>query len=790
MSLKPIPTIKSFYRNLPQHLKWLLGILILLIASFLWPVHLPDRPTSTILESKDKQLLGGRIATDGQWRFPPGEQIPAKFKLALLTFEDRWFYYHPGINPVSLARAFYKNLQRGKKLQGGSTLTMQVIRLSRNNPSRTYLEKIFEIHRAISLTLQKSKAFIFNQYVAMAPFGGNAVGLEAASWRYYGKSPELLSWAEAATLAVLPNSPALIHPGRNREALKAKRDRLLSAMLDQKIIDSETFQLALTEPIPNTPFPLPRLAPELLMTLGTQQSGRIHTTIHADIQQSLLALMARHHLRLKENGIHNMAVVILDNKNGETIAYAGNTPDNTERHGGQVDIIQARRSPGSTLKPLLYAWAIQDGLILPRSFLPDIPTQYNAYRPENFYRDFQGVVPAEMAIASSLNIPMVRLLQKYGVDRFLSRLHLHGFQSLDRHADFYGLPLILGGGEISLWELAQCYGQLARILNRYTVADSRYHSDDLKPFKLTVTEEEGSGEFLPTNTHLKAGAIWSMMEAMRLPDRPEEASNWDFFSSSRAIAWKTGTSFGFKDAWCIGVTPAYTIGVWIGNADAEPRPGLTGIQTAAPLLFDAIHLLPKTDWFDIPYDDLTEVNTCKVTGFPAEADCPIERNWIPSTTNLPNPCAYHQTIWLHQTEHKRIHSECYNLSDARKQVRLSLPPVEAHYYHLKNPGLERMPDWLAGCREFNQDKPMAWISPPLEADLAMSKGWKKDKQSIIFSVAHQDPQAVIHWHLDGEYLGKTELHHQWALHLPPGEHTLVLSDQSGSRLSRVFRMME
>lgn len=790
MSLKIKSENQSIKRNLPQYLKWWGAGLLLLIAGFFWPVDIPDLPTATILESSEGQLLGGRIAMDGQWRFPPGESIPLKFKLALLTFEDRWFYYHPGINPVSLARAFYKNLQHGRKLQGGSTLTMQVIRLSRNNPPRTYLEKLLEIHRAISLTFQKNKAFVLKQYVAMAPFGGNTVGLEAAAWRYYGKSPELLSWAEAATLAVLPNSPGLIHPGRNRQALTQKRDRLLSRLLDQKIIDSETYYLAIDEPIPNKPFPLPSLAPELLMTLGSRQTGKIQSTLNASIQHSLRGLMARHHLRLKENGIHNMAVVILDNIKGETIAYAGNTPYEMEAHGGQVDIIQARRSPGSTLKPLLYAWSLQDGLILPKSFLPDIPTQYNAYRPENFYRNFQGVVPAEVAIASSLNVPMVRLLQKYGVDRFLSRLHLHGFHSLDRQADFYGLPLILGGGEVSLWELTQSYGQLARILNRFIKEDGRYHSDDFQPFYLTIPTKKSTGEYLKTSKHLKAGAIWSMMEAMRLPDRPEEASNWDFFSSSRAIAWKTGTSFGFKDAWCIGVTPAYTIGVWVGNADAEPRPGLTGIQTAAPMLFDAIHLLLKTDWFEVPYDDLIQISTCSVSGFAAAADCPTDQMWVPASNNLPHPCSYHQTIWLHHQENKRIHSGCYNLANARKEVHLSLPPVESYYYHQKNPGNQYLPDWMAGCHEVATANPMAWISPPLEADLAMSSGWKQEKQSIIFSVAHQDPKAILHWHLDGTYLGKTTHNHQWALNLPSGEHTLTLNDNSGFQLKRVFRMME
>ncbi len=770
--------------------------IVLTILFFLFtlaiPVPLSNDPSSLVLVAYDNTLLGARIAPDGQWRFPGGHPVPEKMEQCVLLFEDEWFRLHPGFNPVSIIKATIQNWKAGKVIRGGSTLPMQLIRISRKGRPRTYVEKVIEGHAAMRLTFQKSKDWVLGAFLDRAPFGGNVIGLEAASWRYFGKEAEELSWGEAATLAVLPNSPGLIHPGRNRDLLLAKRNLLLTKLKEKQVIDSETWQLAIAEPIPLAPLPLPRLAPELLTTLGIKNKGRIVTHIKASLQEQVRLTMSRHHDRLVGNGIHNMAVLIIDNYANSVIVYAGNAPLASADEGSDVDVIHARRSPGSTLKPFLYGWSLQDGLIWPGSLLRDIPTQYGSYRPENFNKGYRGLIPAETALATSLNVPMVRLLHQYGVELFLHRLKNLGFYSLTRSAEHYGLSLILGGGDVSLWELTQAYGQLARILTRYTLENSTYHASDalISPIiqdKKEIEEEKINNE---RPTHLQAGTIWKMFEAMRLPERPEEATNWTYFESSHTVAWKTGTSFGFKDAWAIGVMPEYTVGVWVGNADAEPRSALTGLQAAAPLLFDLFYLLPATSWFSPPYDDLKFVGTCAISGLPPNPNCPLDSIWVPSTNTSPEACPYHQQLLLDLSGTYRVNSSCVAPANAVKKSWFIIPPVEGYYYAAGNPHFVPPPPLLPACLEFEASNPIQLIYPTPSASLSIPIGLNGERQSLVFRAAHRQPNHEIHWHLDGYYLGSTRESHQWKLNPEPGLHTLTLVDKDGFRLQRVFRVLD
>lgn len=770
-------------------------VLLWVVPAFFFSLALPvkwrEAPVSRVLEARDGQLLGARVATDGQWRFPAGGEIPDKIAVCVRLFEDEWFYLHPGINPVSTCKAFFHNLRARRVVRGGSTLPMQLVRMQRGQRARTYGEKLIEWHAAMRLVLQMPRQEILSRYLAEAPYGGNVVGLEAASWRYFGKSPEVLSWTEAATLAVLPNAPALIYPGRRRDQLLQKRNRLLEKLHRRHFLSYESLQLALAEPLPEKPYPLPDEAPELLTTLSQAGDGRMRTTLLAGLQRQVRRHMTRHHALLRERGIHNMAALILDNHTGEVIAYAGNTPSFMDIPGGQVDIIRSRRSPGSTLKPLLYAWAMQDGLIGPSSLLSDIPSQYGSYRPENYYRQFRGVIPAREAIASSLNVPMVRLLRQYGVGRFLMRLRQLGFTSLTRNAEYYGLPLILGGGEVSLWELTQVYGQLARTLNRYRDEDSRYHTDDVTAFKVLSVESPGEvpGTWHSNAQTLRAGVIWAMLEAMRLPDRPEEAAHYETFSSSRLIGWKTGTSFGYKDAWCVGVTPEFTLGVWIGNADGEPRAGLTGIQVAAPLLFDLLDLLPATSWFEPPYDDLQRIAVCVQSGYPAGPYCTVDSLWTPRGPTRPLKCSFHHQVWLLSHQDIRVHAGCADLAMARRVGWFVLPPVEGYYYQKFMPGYRPLPPLHPDCAAEQTNALMQWVFPPLEADLAVPAISGKE-QSIVFSVVHERAEAELFWYVDELFLGSTKGDHRRQVSPAPGVHSLTVVDERGNRLQRNIRVLE
>ena len=384
----------------------------LIFYAFCLPKKLFNKPTATVIESSEGELLGAQIASDGQWRFPKSDSIPTKFEHCIIQFEDAHFYQHPGFNPVSIFKALKSNLNKGAVVRGGSTITQQVIRLSRNGKSRTYFEKLKELLLATRLEISTSKKDILNYYASNAPFGGNVVGIDVASWRYFGVQPHQLSWAESATLAVLPNAPSLIYPGKNQQKLFKKRNRLLNKLCREKIIDTLTYQLAIQESLPQKPFPLPQIAPHLLQKIARSNRGkRIQTSIKLRLQENVNTIVKQHHAILKQNEVHNMAVLVLDIKTKKVLSYVGNTPTSKENQK-DVNIIDAPRSTGSVLKPLLYMAMLDKGELLPDTLVPDIPTTIADYKPENFNLQYTGAVPAKKALAKSLNIPAVRMLHQ------------------------------------------------------------------------------------------------------------------------------------------------------------------------------------------------------------------------------------------------------------------------------------------------------------------------------------------------------------------------------------------
>ncbi|MBR3500552.1 MAG: penicillin-binding protein 1C, partial [Bacteroidales bacterium] len=454
--------------------KIILIILAVLLAG--WFFCLPKdlfKGTSyaTVVTDRSGQLLGARIADDQQWRFPPSDSVPYRCSSAIIEFEDRHFRHHPGVNPVSLVRALVSNIKAGHVVSGGSTITMQVIRLSRGR-ERTLWQKMVEAFKATRLELRCSKDEILALYAAHAPFGGNVVGLEAASWRYFSRPADQLSWAESATLAVLPNAPSSIHPGRGRDRLLEKRDRLLRRLCEKGYFDASTLEDALAEPLPDAPYPLPNIARHLV---DAQPRGqRTMTTIDLPLQRQVEALTDRWSDDLDHSGAADLAAVVIDIRSGEVIAYVGNASASRLRPGSEVDIARSPRSTGSILKPFLYCAALQDGVILPRTLLPDTPVNLGGFTPENFDLQFHGAVPAAEALARSLNVPAVQLLRSYGAPRFLQLLRDAGMSTFVGDASYYGLSLILGGGEGTLRDITAAYAEMVRSFRGL---------DDGSPFK-------------------------------------------------------------------------------------------------------------------------------------------------------------------------------------------------------------------------------------------------------------------------------------------------------------------
>lgn len=775
-----------------------IGCLLLLIGCLfrLWvPRPLFTQPYSTLLYSSET-LLGARIATDGQWRFPPDQSVPEKFAICLQQYEDKRFRYHPGVDVLALARAVYLNIQQKQIVSGGSTLTMQLARIARGNRERNLWQKSIEMLWAVYLEAIYSKDELLCMYASHAPFGGNVVGIEAASWRYFGRDANALSWAEYATLAVLPNSPSLIHPGRNRSRLKEKRDRLLSILYKEKIIDKTTYELSCMEPLPAKPLPLPNEAPHWLERLASRQRGkRIQTSVQPILQRQVQALVNRYAADYRSNYIYNAAALVADVETGKVLTYAGNVTDAPSTEGYQVDLITSPRSTGSLLKPFLYAGMLNDGLILPSTLIADTPLNINGFTPQNFNKTFYGAVPAHTAIERSLNVPLVRMLSQYNTGRFMTLLKQLGMTTLHFSEDHYGASLILGGAEGTLWDLCGMYASLARQLNHYHSYNGRYNPRDIHPLTTQASPRPDSiphifDKRLKDASFLSNASVWFAFEAMSELNRPEEEMDWQQFSSMKRIAWKTGTSFGGRDAWAIGVTPRYVVGVWVGNANGEGRPGLTGVGYAAPILFDIFSLLPDTPWFDKPYDEMEKLPICHQSGHKVSSLCTqIDTIHIPRSGISTPVCPYHQLVHLSEDGRYRVNSSCESVSKMKNSSWFILPPAQAYYYRNYHIDYQPLPPLKPGCEE-EQSRQMAILYPEHHSVLYLPKGFSHTPEKIVLRATHIRADATIFWHLDDVYIGETQQQHQLAYFIEPGNHILTIIDDNGNRRSILFEVKE
>lgn len=915
-----------------------LFLTILLFFLFSLPKQLFDTPLSAVLESEEGRLLGARIARDGQWRFPSSGQVPDKFRSCIIQYEDKRFYNHPGVDLPAVLRALVLNVKSGRVVSGASTLSMQVIRMSNcGGKKRNIWNKILEAFLALRLECRYSKDEILSLYASNAPFGGNVVGLEAASHRFFGAPPSSLSWGESALLAVLPNAPSLIHIGKNRGVLLKKRNRLLDKLCHEGVISEEDCVLAKEEPLPEKPYPMPDDAYHYLESLiGQKGYGRYHSSIRYPLQLRAAETARQYVNRFQNNGIHNVAVLVLDTKSGEPIAYIGNAvpqehtcvkPDSGNFGGNgyktavfpeggdsglkkksiglysaAVDIITAPRSSGSTLKPLLYAAMLQSGEIFPSMLVKDIPFRYKNFNPHNYNKTFDGAVPAHSVIERSLNVPSVRMLDDYGIERFLHLLREAGFSTVTGNADHYGLSLILGGAEITLRDLTGVYGAMARKLNDFSAdmlpgegsvsgkyrtgkensgtsasgknrtgkANSGTTALRRNRIKGTAsgtsasgnirTGEENSGttvsgknrtmegnsgstisgknrtekvnsgattsgkdntgkagsgasasasEMLPGRelqgyvpSPFSAGSLWLTFEALSNVNRPEEEGDWTLYGSARKIAWKTGTSWGNRDAWSIGVTPDYVVGVWVGNATGEGRPNLTGVACAAPVMFDIFSLLPPTGWFSMPETELEQAVVCKKSGHPVTAACLYKNEpdipvyalcdtvWVPVVEHQPDPCPYHTFIHTNPAGTYIVNTSCIPADEIKTVSWFLLPAAQEWYYmqnHLDYKKLPPLHPGINGGLSGSVSKQIDILYPQEGAVVIPAVALDGVSKGAVFRAFHQNKEAILFWHVDGRFIGTTVYpNHQITLVPSPGSHTLKLVDDAGNSASVRF----
>jgi penicillin-binding protein 1C len=777
--------MKKFLVNHKIKLLVITGLLVWF--AFCLPSELFNTPYCTVVEDRDNQLLSATIAADGQWRFPEIDKVPVKFEESILLFEDEYFYNHLGVNPISLVKALIANVKNGGVKRGGSTLTMQVIRLSRENRGRTIFEKLKELFLATRLEFGLSKKEILGLYASHAPFGGNVVGLEAASWRYYGRSPNLLSWGEMATLAVLPNAPSLIYPGKNHEILLKKRNRLLDKLVVAQKIDSITCELAKQEPLPLKPYPLNQRAIHLLTRAIKEgkKGQRLVTTLEMKIQDQVSQVLNNHYQRMVRNDVHNASVVVIEVESGNVLAYVGNSKS---KKGGEVDMVTAPRSTGSILKPLLYAAMLDAGEILPKTLLADIPTQYASYTPKNFNKKYDGAVAADNALIRSLNIPAVRMLKQYGVQRFHTKLKQLNMSTINRGADHYGLSLILGGAETSMNDLASIYGSMARTLNNYTKYNGQYNARDYSKVNYDLNKTEKGAELTGSSIY-SAASIYTTFNVMSDLHRPREERGWENFSSSRKVAWKTGTSFGHRDAWAVGVTPEYVVVVWVGNATGEGKSGLTGISTAAPLLFNIFNKLPSSSWFSPPYDEMEEIPVCTKSGMRSSVWCEKSDSvFVPLAGLKTKVCAYHKWVHLDENEEFLVNNDCYPINKMKRKSWFVLPPVWEWYYKAKNVSYKTLPPFKEGCN--SEGKNMEIIYPNILKELSLARNIDGTTGKLVFEVAHRNPEIEIFWHIDDEYFKTTNHFHQIEVEPQLGEHILTIVDENGETITKKFSVIE
>lgn len=724
---------------------------------------------SQVILAEDGSFLRVYLNDNEQYLLSPQLQdsIPDNLKQAVLTFEDQYFYRHPGVNPVSLFRALYWNVKHRRIVSGGSTITMQLARMIRGAP-RTHWNKFLEILLAVKLEVHLSKEEILQQYLIHAPYGSNVRGYLAASHRFFAKHPQQLTWAEAALLAVLPNAPGHIFPSSHEEALLAKRNFLLKKMREKDIVDDETYELSLLESIPNELIPFDLHAPHLADRIHQNNDlDVIRTTINPEIQSETNFFVKQHAARMALLGIRNISALVVDNETGGVAAYVGSQDYHDLENNGRVDGVMAPRSSGSILKPFLYALAIDDGLILPETLIKDVPTYYNSFSPSNASEKFSGVIPANEALVYSLNIPAVRLLNAYGVDKFYNQLKEAGVSTLFRTPDEYGLPIILGGAEVTPWDISRLFRGLA---NGGSFQDIHY----LKSQQDTYTTQLVS-----------AGASYLILDELKELIRPGLEFYWKKYSSQQPVAWKTGTSYGHKDAWAVGSTPKWTVVVWVGNFDGESNKGLAGMTSAGPLLFNIFQVLEEDDsWFEPQPEDYVKVTTCKHTGFYASRDCP-DRVETDAPTNMKplRVCPFHQRLYIE--DNHRVCSRCWH---GNQQVTNQLAfSSDINYYlrqngNLVNSVLPHKPD----CPVGNDGAALQIIYPLQNANVFIPKDFDGDHQKLVAKVASQFPDRELFWYLNEELIGTTQKTGSFPLMLKKGKQRLTVVDSEGNEDHVVF----
>ncbi len=757
-----------------------LGCALLLLALGLAArlLPLPARltlPASQVVRYRDHTVAHVFLAPDDRWRIAAtADAVSPDYLNALLAFEDARFRWHPGVDPLAILRAVGQNLSAGRVISGASTLTMQLVRLAEPRP-RTLSSKAIEALRALQIESRLDKDAVLAGYLTLAPFGRNLEGVEAASWAYFGHGAGALTAAEIATLLAVPQNPTARFPSpRNAARLKAARDDIAGRLLELGALPVPPGQDAaavlaqvVAAPVPTALRPLPRELPHAARWMGAQGArSAVDSTLDAGTQAIVQRVLNARQRAAVNEGIHNAAVVVIDWQDAEIRALAGSFDFWQDGDGAQIPAFAVPRSPGSTLKPFVYSAAIEQGLALPDFLVPDVPVRYGSYAPENYDHGYDGLVRMEEALSRSLNVPFVQLLAKVGVEPFLGRLRSLGVRSLDPRPGYYGLSVIIGGVELSPLELAGLYAALAD--------DGRHRRPRW---------DQGAAPD-PGRQVIAPGAAWLTRRALALRDRPDFPSRQDLSSLPRDIHWKTGTSFGHRDAWAIGSGERFTVAVWLGNLDNQSSRHLVGSEAAGPVLFDILEGLGdgRTGRSPPPPEDLKEIEICALSGHLAGPDCPHLKHAFALTTKVPpTRCPYHVRVEIDAETGLAVGPGCRQ-GPTRSEVFVSWPPSVRRWLAEVHRGLPEAPELAPGCVPVAAVAPRI-VSPDPGAVALLIPGVPPEDQEIPFEADSARSTGRLDWFVDGVHIGVTRSDERLFWRPAPGVHEILVMDEAG-RLDR------
>lgn len=731
---------------------------------FPFPEQRLHRAPAVVVYDRNGAPMRIILPSDGKVRIPIKlDELPSEVVRAVITSEDRWFWRHPGVNPVAIARAAWSNVRARRRVSGASTIPMQIARMAQPK-SRSIGGKAIEALRAVQLTMHHSKRELLEDYLNMAPYGGNVEGIGAASMVYFGKEPSQLSIGEIAFLTTLPRSPNRYDPLRDHDAATRARDRVLRQLRDRGAFSTAEIASAMRQPLPRARRKAPFLAPHFCDYAVHEAAGRtrVFTTLDPRIQRIAEQQVAARIAALRAYGVEQTAVVVIDVKTRDVVAMVGSASFFDKARDGEVNGAIARRSPGSTLKPFLYAKAFDDGLLIPDAYVLDIPTDYAGYVPENYDGTYRGRVTVRDALVQSLNAPAVHVLREERVDDFVALLRKGGLESLDRDPKQYGLPLILGSGEVRLVDLTNLYA---------TLANGGVHEDVQVLKHDTALSTQHAALFSRESVAL----VTAILTELRRPDMPRA---WSLTANAPSVAWKTGTSYGHRDAWSVGYSEHYAIGVWSGNFDGHGVKGMSGSEFASPLLFDLFRAIDP-DGATPRRESPPTIEVCALSRQLPTEFCRdrVRVPYLTGRTRL-HACDMHRPLFVDAKSGERLAGDCIESRPHQRVVATAYPPELVAWWRAQGQPFEELPPLSSACTDVAAGAPPRITSPDGATPYRLRRDAPAEFQEIVLTAQTSDA-AQLYWFEDGILIASGDASRKMFLRPTRGTHQMVVVDDSG-----------